>query len=289
MAVTATDTAAVVARALARTPNLPTLPDVTLRIIQLANSPDTSVQQMTAVVSTAPVLALTMLRVVNSAFYGLPGRVTTIERAVSLLGVTGVRNLAIATSMSRVFTGHALTATFSPAALWSHSLAVATATQLLAARARHPHPDEAFLSGLIHDLGFMIELHTDRHALTRVVQRLDADPTGHVLDIERDEFGATHVDFGVGLCDRWHIPAVLTRAMAGHHAPLSLDAGMRDLAALVFLGDVAATHSVSPHPLDRTADEDVDAVLWAAHLTRAHLDEVTAALPAAVDAARVFD
>ncbi len=283
------DTSAVVARALARTPNLPTLPDTTIRIIQLANSPDTSVQQMTAVVSTAPVLALTLLRVVNSAFYGLPGRVTTIDRAVSLVGLSGVRNLAIATSVGRLFSGHALTPTFSPVAIWSHSLAVAAAAQLLAVRTRQVHRDEAFLAGLVHDIGYLIELHVDRHALSRVVSRLEADPDCSVLEAERDEFGATHVDFGVGLCERWHIPAVLARSMGAHHAPLQAEGQARDLAALVFLGDVAATRGIAPHPLDRAVDDEVDQVLWMAHLPRAHFDEAIAALPEAVEAAHAFD
>lgn len=279
----APEPAAIVAHALARISNLPTLPEVTLRVLRLTSDPEVSLAELCRVVSHAPALCLTMLRVANSAFYGMPGRVTSVERAAMLLGVAGIRNLTVAAGMVRVFTGEAISPRCGPVALWHHSVAVAAAAQRLAARAGRSDADQAFLAGLIHDVGFMVEMHTDLPRFRRVVLRLESDPALDVCAVEREEFGVTHEAFGAALCRAWQIPAVLADAVGSHHHPLPADPGV---AVLVALGDGMVSLADPAFPLDCGARADIETLLAAAGLTRAAFDSVAGSLPA--DASRLF-
>ena len=144
--------------AIGKAPNLPMLPEIAIRILQLADDPESTVQDMSDAVSRSPELCARILRVVNSAFYGLPGQVSSIHRAVALVGLASIKNIAIAASLTRVFQGRPLSATFAPRDLWTHSMAVAAAARLVATTTTMRLADEAFLAGLIHDLGLMVEL-----------------------------------------------------------------------------------------------------------------------------------
>ncbi len=113
---------------------------------------------MSEAISRSPELCTRVLKVVNSAFYGLPGQVSSVPRAVGLVGLVGIRNVAIAASLTRVFQGRPLSVKFSPRNLWTHSLAVGATARLVATATMTPLADEALLAGLIHDIGLMVEL-----------------------------------------------------------------------------------------------------------------------------------
>src|SRR4051812_27317387 len=133
-----------------------TLPEVTARIIATVEDPKSTASQLHKIVSHDPALVTRILKVVNSAFYGLPGQIGSIERAIVLLGLNGVKNIAVAASLGQMFRGARLCERFTPKDLWKHCIAVGVAARDLAKQMKLNSSDEAFLAGMIHDIGVLI-------------------------------------------------------------------------------------------------------------------------------------
>src|SRR3989304_2874428 len=121
----------VVANALSSIGDLATLPEVTIKIIELVEDPRSTARDLHQVIKNDPALSVKVLKVVNSAFYGLPGQVASVDRAIILLGLSTVKNIAIAASIARLFKGKRISEQFSASDLWLHSVAVAGAARAL--------------------------------------------------------------------------------------------------------------------------------------------------------------
>ena len=143
---------AVVDSALKGISHIATLPEITLRIIELVEDPSSTAQDLNNIISNDPALCSRILKVVNSAFYGLPRQIGSINRAIVLLGLNAVKNIAIAASLTKLFRGGDLCPHFSARKLWIHSIAVAAGSKLLCDELNLGLPDEAFLAGLARDI-----------------------------------------------------------------------------------------------------------------------------------------
>ena len=116
-----TDSAQVIKIALAKIGDIATLPEVTSKIITIVDDPKSTARDLHAIIKTDPALATKILKVVNSAFYGLPGQVSDLDRAIILLGLSAVKNIAISASISRLFTAEKISDNFSARDIWLHS------------------------------------------------------------------------------------------------------------------------------------------------------------------------
>ncbi len=286
--VTADESLQVAHLAVKQLSHIATLPEVTLGIIELVEDPNSSAQDLNALIGRDPALSARVLKVVNSAFYGLPRQIGSINRAISLLGLNAVKNIAIAASLAKLFRGGALCDRFDAKELWAHSIAVATASKLLAKEARKSSGDEAFLAGLMHDIGVMVALQTDRAKLVKVFGDMQFDADGNPLIdfrmVERAVFGADHGHFGEALCEQWKFPRSLALACGHHHDPMRAPAESRHIPWIVYIADRLATENEGFRIdlLDRTiAKEALDAL----GLTEAQLDSVREQLTAALDEA----
>lgn len=231
----------IVAAAIREISHIATLPEITMKIVELVEDPKSTAQDLHKVISNDPALCSRILKVVNSSFYGLPGQIGSINRAIVMLGLNAVKNIAIAASLAKLFRGGELTPNFSARDLWTHSISTAATSKLLADTLKLGLSDEAFLAGLIHDIGLMVEMQFDRNKLIEVLERVGADsggvPATSMLEAEASIFGATHQEFGAGLCDKWKFPKSFVLVTGYHHRPLELASGTRTLTALVAVAD----------------------------------------------------
>lgn len=230
----------VVASAINEISHIATLPEVTLRIVELVEDPTSTAQDLHNIISNDPALCSRILKVVNSSFYGLPGQIGSINRAIVLLGLNAVKNIAISASLAKLFRSGQLCPTFSARDLWMHSVASAAASKLIADTLEFGAPDEAFLAGLLHDIGIMVELQYDRNKLIEVVNEVgmaDGVPSKDMREVEMEIFGANHEHFGMGLCDKWKFPQSFADVCGHHHDPMSLPSGGRSLASIVYVAD----------------------------------------------------
>ena len=263
--------------------HIATLPEVTVQIIELVEDPNSTAQDLHKIISNDPALCSRILKVVNSAFYGLPGQIGSINRAIVLLGLNAVKNIAIAASLSKLYRGGQLTPEFTAKDLWVHSISTAAAAKLVADVMKLGLPDEAFLGGLIHDIGIIVEMQHDRQKLIDVIGRLNVkggEPNEDMLKVEEEIFGATHEDFGRALCERWKFPKSFTYVTGSHHNPLELAAGNRTLACVIHVADrLAGKVDEEGFRLDLASLEVDPGVMDELKLSTAQLAQILEQLP----------
>lgn len=278
----------VVDSALQEISHIATLPEITLKIIKLVEDPDSTAQDLTKVITNDPALGARILKVVNSAFYGLPGQIGSINRAIVLLGLNAVKNIAIAASLAKLFRGGQICPEFDAKLLWNHSIASASCTSLLAEKIGLGLPDEAFLAGLIHDLGIMVEIQARRLKFVQVCETMAKNPSLTIRQAERDAMGATHEDFGAGLCRLWKFPQNFVYVTGYHHHPLDLAENNRTLAMLVHVADLVAVKAGVGFEMVVEIDEIDPLIMKESGLTEAHIAEACEELPRAVEEASAF-
>ncbi len=273
-----TDTTAMIAAAIGRAGQLATLPEIALEVMRVADDPQSTGDDLNRVLSNDPTLSARVLKIVNSAYYGVRREVTSIGTAIAILGFGAVKSIAIAASLTRMFKAGAIAGAFDARELWKHSIAVATASRLLATRSKAVEPNDAFLAGLMHDIGIIIEMQSCREAFTQVITDVAGDAALGFRDAETRHVGANHEAFGEALCVTWRFPLALQRVTAYHHRPLELPEADRALTAIVHVADQLAVRAAVGY--GRTVDLDaIDPVLLAAlNLSDGDLDSVVAVL-----------
>src|SRR3954447_25004072 len=155
---TAIDPQQLVQQAIKKITAIATLPEVTSKIIEIVEDPKSTAAALHKIVAHDPALVSRILKVVNSAFYGLPGQIGSIERAIVLLGLNAVKNIAVAASLGQLFRGVKLCEGFTAKDLWKHCIAVGVTARELAKQSHPTIAEEAFLAGMIHDIGVLVSL-----------------------------------------------------------------------------------------------------------------------------------
>ena len=158
-------------KAMSRVTEVSSLPEVTVKIVQVVENPDASARDIHDIVRSDPALAAKILKVVNSAFYGLPAQIAGLDRAILMLGLSVVKNLALATSLSRLLKAERITQDFGPRDLWKHCIAVGVCARNLARVSKSDQIDEAFVAGLVHDMGLIVSQQLFPAKLTETAER----------------------------------------------------------------------------------------------------------------------
>ncbi len=276
---TANTTKALVDRAVSAIGDIATLPEVTIKIIELVEDPKSTARDLHEVIKNDPALSVKVLKVVNSAFYGLPGQVASVDRAIILLGLSAVKNIAIAASIARLFKGKRISEQFSAADLWRHSVAVAVAAKAVAKCSPHPvMTDEVFVAGLIHDIGTLVERQAFPDQFAEVIQRC-SEGEQDFLACEREVIGADHQAFGVGLTTQWKFPRHLRAAVGFHHYPEALSPELRNMAVLIKVADVLCCHEKIGFYLTAQTARITEDLLDTLAITTDQLEEVSEGLP----------
>ncbi len=201
-----------------RVGDLPALPQVVAEVLRITEDPDTTVKDLNEAISRDQALAAKVLRLANSAYYGFPRRIGTIVEAVIILGFNTIRNLVLAASvhgiLSRELPGYQL----ARGELWRHSIACAMAARTLARRARFPQPDQAFVAGLLHDIGKLVLGVYVGEAYTAILEKVHKEGLSFV-QAEEEVLGFTHAAVGARVADKWNLPSYLVEAIELHHEP----------------------------------------------------------------------
>jgi len=233
-------------RLLSAVNSMPPMPNALSKLLGMLNDENCSAGQIAQVVESDSVLSGSVLRCVNSAYYGLPGRVSAVRQAVTLLGFGTVRNLALAFSMRRMISRRQP----SPeryAAYSRHALGVAIMTQFLAHFTRAEDPESAFAAGLFHDIGRLLILSNAEEAVTEIL-RVWEEGEGDLEEAERQVLEVTHSELSASILEGWRLPTSVQVAVRYHHHPQDAPSENSDsdesgdphsLAALTHVADLA--------------------------------------------------
>lgn len=199
--------------------DLAALPAAVVRVMQLTDDPKTGTADVARALASDQALAARVLKLANSAFYGSSRRLSTVSESVTTLGMRTTRNLVMAASCQQMLEKDVAGYALPHGALWRHSLACASAAQALAQRARCRVTEEAFVAGLLHDIGKVVLNTYLKDRFARVLLRtLEGAVT--FAEAEREVLGFDHAEAGACLLERWKLPASLVLAVRWHHAPL---------------------------------------------------------------------
>lgn len=200
---------------------VPTLPQCVFALQREAANPKATAASIGRIIARDQALTSRVLRVVNSAHYGLGRRVKNVAEAVALLGFKKVRALVYTLSLGDIFAARPLPGGLNRADLWRHAVATAAAARELASLAHGIEPETAFTAGILHDIGKVV-LEQYAHAeFAPVVQRAQRKPAP-LIEVEIEVLGVSHAHVGRLLLTRWHFPDDLVAAVARHHSPSSL-------------------------------------------------------------------
>ncbi len=198
---------------------LVSLPEVVVRINALVDDPKSSAEDIGRTVQQDPALTARMLRLANSAMFGMQRQVDTVARAVAVLGTRQVRDLALGLAAARAFEGIP-NRLVSMDSFWHHSVLAAIAARLVAGASPRGRPDSAFVGGLLHDVGQLVMFNKLPDASYRaLLMTIDApgEPDLHVC--ERAIVGFDHARVGGALARRWGLPSSLQECIEFHHEP----------------------------------------------------------------------
>ena len=275
----------IIAKGISLVGEVSTLPEVTVRIIEIVEDPRSTAKDLHGIIKNDPALSAKVIKVVNSAFYGLPGQVASVDRAIILLGLSAVKNIAIAASIARLFKGKQLSDEFSAKDLWRHSVAVGVCARLLSkAGGAVAGGDEVFLAGLIHDLGLLIERQAFSHQLGDVIARTKAGE-GSFIEMENHVIGADHQGFGEALTTKWKFPRHLRAAVGFHHNPDALSKELRPLGSLIHAADIITCQERIGFYLTAADEELTGDLIETAGVRPADVDEIRSKLADEVAAA----
>ena len=201
-----------------RVASLPRLPNTVVRLVSVVGDPNSTLPQIVETIRYDPTLTAELLRLCNSAYYGLARQIESLDDAVRLLGTAKVFQLVMAahtrTMLSRPQEGYGLPA----GAMWSHAVAVAVAAQLLARRRGLAQPGLLFTAGLLHDTGKIVLNEYVQREYAEIVRRVTQERLSF-CEVEQEVLGCTHAEVGARLAEAWSLPDVLVDCIRYHHDP----------------------------------------------------------------------
>lgn len=209
---------------------LPAMPHIIMRALNVMKDPDSSLKELAKIISYDQSLSTKVLTLVNSAYYGLPQQITSISRALTLIGMSKAKNLILAVAMRPMMQNQG------GREMWQHSIKTAVGCEYIAKYMKIMDVDEAFVIGFLHDLGKIVLNSKEPRLYEKVKQTVECNPQTHILEAEKTFFGADHCQLGSIMTKRWQLPLVVNNAVKYHHTPTL--SPMPTVSSLVYLVDL---------------------------------------------------
>jgi putative nucleotidyltransferase with HDIG domain len=225
--------------------HLPSLPHILVKLMDLCNKEDTQLSDFSQIIKSDSALLATFLRVVSSTNNKMPARIANIEQALEFLGTDTIKNIAISTSVYQVFEKARVKSFFILKRFWWHSLMCAFISEHIAKNTLYPSPDEAFLSGLLHDIGKLILLVNFQKEYEEIIHVSDDRP--ELLRAEETRLGATHAEVGAWMINQWNLQPFISDAVLYHHESVE-----RILDAFPLVKIVYVANTLSSVPINKS-------------------------------------
>lgn len=219
----------------------PAMPNVVMRALSVIKDPESGAKELAKIISYDQSLSTKVLTLVNSAYYGFSQQVTSIARAISLIGMSKAKNIIMTVAMRPMLTNQG------DKDLWRHSITVAVGCEYIARYLKIMDVDDAFVIGFLHDLGKVVLKAKDRALYEKIEQM--AMGNSRTLEFEKTYFGIDHCQVGSILTKRWQLPLLINNTVKYHHTPnLS---SMPVPCTLVYLVDSLMKDNFDPEALDK--------------------------------------
>lgn len=203
---------------------MPGFSQTVTKIVALANDPKSTPTDLVKTISMDPVLTAKLLKLINSAYFGLAQPIVSLQRATIMLGLNTVKNIALSLAVTGTLKIKGDFRWFTGDQFWEHSLACAVASKSIAKKVGVGALDleEYFIAGLLHDIGttMFVNAFTDD---SEEIYNPDFEPDKNIRVLEKERFGMAHDELGGMMAERWKFPESLILAVSGHHDPYISD------------------------------------------------------------------
>lgn len=201
-----------------RIDRLPTLPAIATRIMQIVEDPHSSAKDLERIISNDVSLASRILRLVNSAYFGVSRRVTDLGQAIAMAGFALVKSVAMGISIFETLEFATESRKYRREAFWKHCVATGAVARFMARERRDPDPEGAFTVGLLHDVGKLVLDRYGNFEFRRILATTELEAISF-RDAEKRVLGDVgHAEIGGWLLEQWRFPAEITVPVANHHA-----------------------------------------------------------------------
>lgn len=198
--------------------SLPALPTIIAQMIELIDNPRTSASQLTRLISTDQVLTAKILKLANSAYYGFPRRIGTINLAIVVLGFDTIKDLGLSASIIDRFKRRSGNSSFDMSLFWEHSIGCGVIGKKIARELNYRISGEVFVAGLLHDIGKLILNQYFPNEFNEIIERIKKNNESFV-QAEKDVIGVGHAVIGSWLTEKWNLPSQLVEVIKYHHTP----------------------------------------------------------------------
>ncbi len=195
--------------------DLPASPAIVAQLMNLTSDINTNIERVCQAISVDQSMTARILKISNSTFYGRSKEVGSLKEAVILLGFKTLRSMVLAASTRSLYDG---SDTRISEALWEHSLATALAGRIIARSVKHPYVEEAFICGLMHDIGKLVLIQKIPAQYGRLIEIVERDQAVFI-ELEDQMLGFNHTDVGILLLHKWSFPQLLSETVFEHHLP----------------------------------------------------------------------
>lgn len=256
--------------------SLPTLPVIVQQIQKLIVNPKSNMSQIAQVIENDQAISARVIRLVNSAFYGMRERISSIQRAIVILGLNTVKNIVIGVSIVKTFNDSIETTFFEREKFWLHTLSTAMGSKLIAQHLHKPEPEDYFLAGLLHDIGLLIIDQFFHKEFAQIIQDSQKNKAEYLVS-EQKVLGLSHGEVGEILARKWNMPEFIIDSIRYHHLPTSItkDAeANRDKVAIVHLADAKSLKTESGNFLESLNPQYSQPAFYYLRINEKLLDEI---------------
>ncbi len=214
-----------------------TLPQVLKQMLDVTADPTSGASDLQDILKSDPALTTKILKVANSAYYGLSQKVTNVKRAIIFLGFKTIKNLSVAVSVSDMFKSDEIIMGYSRGELWKHSVSVALCAKSISQRIGLMEAEDIFTAGIMHDVGIIMEDQYINEFFKMVLMDDDLAQNG-IIETERKIFGFDHATLGEKVVLQWKIPEEIATIISYHHKPRVAPEDYKKQISIIYLADV---------------------------------------------------
>lgn len=258
------DNQAKISLVLRKVKDIPSLPEVVTKVMELVSNPSSSAAELSKVIAHDPGLTSRVLRLVNSAYYGFPKQISSVQQAIMILGFTTMRGLVLSTSIFKIFTpkDSKTGKTIDYVKFWKHSISTALCSRVVARASGMTEVGDAFSSGILHDIGKVVLDQYDHTDYVEVFKKLRFNYSSKdLLETEDDIIGITHADIGYRVADKWNLPVTLSESIRCHHTPLEA-VSYTKIVCVIYMANIIANMIEKPYIPMHIASFDSDVLKY---------------------------
>ena len=219
--------------------DIPPMPNVMVKALNVIKNPATGIAELGKIMQMDQAIATKTLMLVNSAFYGFRQQITSINKALVVLGMMKAKNIIMSLALKKMMTAQG------SRELWEHSIKCAIAAEVLAKEYRVINPDDAFVIGFLHDIGKIL-LNTKNPLKYSKVRYLAQQSNVDLVEVEDAQFGTNHCILGALISKKWQLPVILTNCIRYHHDPVQ--SSLPTLCGIVYCAD-RLVQNIIPNPI----------------------------------------